>query len=141
MAKRVVEVLTFAGCPHGDPALEVATRVVREIGAEAEVRRVDVADAEGAVVERFLGSPTIRVDGRDVEPGADKRTTTRSPAPCIGPPPASPVSPRSSGCAKRSSVSDAASPAGARLMLLSFCPSWRGECRGRGSQGSTVSGR
>jgi hypothetical protein len=32
-----------------------------------------VPDAEGAVVERFLGSPTIRVAGRRVEPGADER--------------------------------------------------------------------
>jgi hypothetical protein len=33
-----------------------------------------VPDAEAAVEWGFLGSPTIRVDGRDVEPGASERT-------------------------------------------------------------------
>jgi hypothetical protein len=32
-----------------------------------------VPNAEAAVAQRFLGSPTIRIDGRDVEPGADER--------------------------------------------------------------------
>lgn len=29
---------------------------------------------EEAEAYRFLGSPTLRVDGRDIEPGADERT-------------------------------------------------------------------
>jgi hypothetical protein len=32
-----------------------------------------VPDADAAVALRFLGSPTVRVDGHDVEPGADER--------------------------------------------------------------------
>ena len=40
----------------------------------ADVRRVDVPDSEAAAAQRFLGSPTIRVNGRDVEPGADERS-------------------------------------------------------------------
>jgi len=74
MTKATVEVLTFAGCPHADPALELVTRVVDELGVGADVRRVDVPDSEAAAAQRFLGSPTIRVNGRDVEPGADQRS-------------------------------------------------------------------
>ena len=33
-----------------------------------------VEDADAAEAERFLGSPTIRVDGEDVEPSASERT-------------------------------------------------------------------
>ena len=33
-----------------------------------------VSDLEAAERLRFLGSPTVRVHGRDIEPGADKRT-------------------------------------------------------------------
>jgi hypothetical protein len=73
MSKRVVEVLTFAGCPHGEPAVELAERVVAEMAVDAVVRRVDVSDAEAAVTQRFLGSPTIRVDGHDIDPAADER--------------------------------------------------------------------
>ena len=39
--------------------------------ADVELRRVD--SPEAAEAERFLGSPTIRVDRRDVEPGAHER--------------------------------------------------------------------
>jgi hypothetical protein len=35
---------------------------------------VEVHDAEAAQRLRFLGSPSVRVDGRDVEPGAEART-------------------------------------------------------------------
>ena len=35
---------------------------------------VEVEDLEAAERERFLGSPTVRIDGQDVEPGADRRT-------------------------------------------------------------------
>ena len=73
MSAPVVEVLTFEGCPHAEPALELARRVVADTGIRATVRRVDVPDAEAAEVHRFLGSPTIRVNGRDIEPGADER--------------------------------------------------------------------
>lgn len=73
MALHLVEVLSFEGCPHGELALELARRVVGESGADAEVREIEVSDAEEALARHFLGSPTIRVDGRDVEPGADER--------------------------------------------------------------------
>jgi hypothetical protein len=73
MRKPLVEVLTFEGCPHGEPALELARRVVADVGVPATVRRVDVPDATAAAAQRFLGSPSIRVNGRDIEPGAAER--------------------------------------------------------------------
>ncbi|HUY59394.1 MAG TPA: hypothetical protein VMV16_06760 [Solirubrobacteraceae bacterium] len=42
-----------------------------EVDAEVDLRRVESPDA--AVTERFLGSPTVRVDGVDVEPAAAER--------------------------------------------------------------------
>lgn len=73
MSGPVVAVLTFEGCPHAEPALELVRRVVAETGVAATVRRVDVPDTETAEMHRFLGSPTIQVNGRDIEPGADER--------------------------------------------------------------------
>ena len=73
MPQHLVEVLTFKGCPHGDPALALAQRVVNAIAADAVIRRVDVPDAETAFKVRFLGSPTIRVDGNDIDPTASER--------------------------------------------------------------------
>lgn len=69
-----VEVLSFEDCPNRHHALELVRRVAGELGLEPLIRIVDVPDADAAERARFLGSPTIRIDGRDVEPGADRRT-------------------------------------------------------------------
>jgi hypothetical protein len=67
----LIEVLTFPGCPNRDGAVALATRVRDQLGSAAEVRVIDIADQSVAEQGRFLGSPTIRVDGRDIEPGAE----------------------------------------------------------------------
>ena len=69
-----VEVLSFAGCPHARPAVALVEQVARDTAVDVDLRLIDVRDAASAVERRFLGSPTVRVDGRDVEPGSDART-------------------------------------------------------------------
>ena len=68
-----VEVLYFDGCPNHDETLREVERLVDELGVTASVRPVRIADSEDAERNRFLGSPTVRVDGHDVEPGAEAR--------------------------------------------------------------------
>lgn len=70
----LVEVLYFDGCPNHLPAQALVERVCAELGVDVEIKLVNVADPDLAVRERFLGSPSIRVDGRDIEPGAQART-------------------------------------------------------------------
>lgn len=65
-----IEVLYFDGCPNHKPAIELVHQVLREGGIQAEVAEVNVPDAVTAESTRFLGSPSIRVDGLDVEPAA-----------------------------------------------------------------------
>ncbi len=69
-----VELLYFDGCPSYARLLPRLEELIDRVGVQAqlELRRVESADA--AVAERFLGSPTVRVDGRDVDPGAAERT-------------------------------------------------------------------
>jgi len=45
-----------------------------ELGITAGIEEVSVATEEEAAGVGMLGSPTIRVDGIDVEPGADERS-------------------------------------------------------------------
>jgi hypothetical protein len=68
-----VEVLTLEGCPSAEAAVALVNGLAEELGIDAEVHKVEVESLEEAVRLGFLGSPTIRVAGRDVEPGADKR--------------------------------------------------------------------
>ncbi len=69
-----VELLYFDGCPHSRPLLARLRDLLdrARVGTKLEVRRVD-CEAE-ALRLRFLGSPTLRVNGRDVEVGVEDRT-------------------------------------------------------------------
>jgi hypothetical protein len=73
MRRPRVEILYFEGCPNHEPALALVERVAAALGVEPEIELVEVPDAESAARHRFLGSPSVRVDGRDVEPGAEER--------------------------------------------------------------------
>src|SRR5262245_64879702 len=70
----LVELLYFDGCPHYPAALDMVQRIASEEGVALDLTLVDVT-AEVAQERRFLGSPSIRVDGVDVEPGAEERET------------------------------------------------------------------
>jgi hypothetical protein len=70
---RIVDVLFFTGCPHAELAIERARNAVVRSGIAAEVRLLLVETTEEAEKHGFLGSPTIRVDGVDVEPAARGR--------------------------------------------------------------------
>ncbi len=69
-----LQVLYFEGCPNHPPAVELMREVAAELGIDAAVEVVEVKDQAEAERLRFLGSPTLRVDGVDVEPEARTRT-------------------------------------------------------------------
>ena len=63
-----VEILAREDCPHRGMALVVVERVVDETGIPAEIEVVEVESDSDAETYRVLGSPTVLVDGRDVDP-------------------------------------------------------------------------
>jgi len=69
-----IEIITFAGCPHSEATLQRTLEVLSALGANAEVGEVEVRDDVDAARLRFPGSPTIRIDGVDIEPGAESRS-------------------------------------------------------------------
>ena len=73
MSRPRVEILHFEGCPNYEPVRALVERLARKLRVEPEIELVEVADPEAAVALRFLGSPTVRVNGVDVEPGAADR--------------------------------------------------------------------
>ena len=73
MIEKRVEVLVFDGCPNIDVALERARAAVSDSKVPASVHLVHVESDEEAQRQRFLGSPTVRVDGRDIDPSATHR--------------------------------------------------------------------
>src|SRR6516164_1497436 len=65
-----IEVLYFDGCPNYKPALVRVRQVLPEEGLFAEIVEVNVSEQSIAQKVRFLGSPSIRVNGLDDEPEA-----------------------------------------------------------------------
>ena len=68
-----IEVLYFEGCPNLEPTLSLASEVLSQLGLSDVVREVEVRTLEDAERLRFVGSPSVRVDGKDIEPDAVSR--------------------------------------------------------------------
>jgi hypothetical protein len=69
-----VEVLTLADCPNLELTVGLIERVAWEERIPIKIDRVTITSEANARRRRLLGSPTVRVNGRDVEPGAERRT-------------------------------------------------------------------
>lgn len=65
-----IELLYSDGCPNWRHTLDDITAVLKEHQMPPEVTLVKVASAQAAKRMAFPGSPTVRVNGVDVEPDA-----------------------------------------------------------------------
>ena len=69
MSGPTVEFLYWRECPSWRRALRLLREEMSSAGLDPESLRVREVDTEeGARQEEFVGSPTIRVDGADVQP-------------------------------------------------------------------------
>jgi hypothetical protein len=67
-----IELLYWEGCPSHPEALELLEETLRRHGVAVNVDVREVVTEADAIALSFPGSPTIRIDGRDVDPaGAD----------------------------------------------------------------------
>jgi hypothetical protein len=74
MASPKVELYWWDGCPSLPEALALVEEVLAAHGVDADVELHEVMTDAEALELAFPGSPTIRVDGRDVDPaGAASR--------------------------------------------------------------------
>lgn len=69
-----IEVLTFEGCPNASKTLELVQIALRLEAAKAHVDLISVDSVAAAHHFRFLGSPSVRINGEDVEAAASDRT-------------------------------------------------------------------
>jgi hypothetical protein len=67
-----VELLWFQDCPNHEDARSLLREVLRENGLPEDFEDIDATDPERAEALRFAGSPSIRIDGVDVEPGFEE---------------------------------------------------------------------
>jgi hypothetical protein len=69
-----IQILYFEGCPNHLPTVARVKEVVARLGREVQIEEVEVTSPEDAASKRFLGSPTVLVNGVDIDPRARQRT-------------------------------------------------------------------
>jgi len=62
-----IELLYWDGCPSYPEARELLEEVLAAHGVDADIRMTHVGTDAEAERRGFPGSPTIRIDGRDVD--------------------------------------------------------------------------
>jgi len=67
-----IQFLWWRDCPSHPEAWERLQHVLAELGVEASVESIEVTTDEQAERLRFPGSPTILVDGIDIDPNASQ---------------------------------------------------------------------
>jgi hypothetical protein len=67
-----IEVLHVSSCPNHGVALERLREILSAEDFRKFVSEVLVRDAETAQLLKFPGSPTVRINGQDVEPQSGK---------------------------------------------------------------------
>jgi hypothetical protein len=71
-ASMKIELLYFDGCPSHERLLPSLRELAATSGVQLEQQRIETL--EQAERARFLGSPSVRINGVDIEPGAQART-------------------------------------------------------------------
>jgi hypothetical protein len=75
VAAATIELLYFTGCPNVDRTCALIEDVAAEVGVSIDLKLLEVTSPDDVERLRFLGSPSVRVNEHDVEPGADERET------------------------------------------------------------------
>lgn len=71
----MIEILYFDGCPNHQGLEGRIRSLLAAVGIEETITHRRIGSEEEAREERFLGSPTVRVNGVDVDPDAASRST------------------------------------------------------------------
>jgi hypothetical protein len=67
-----IELLYFRDCHVYKTALENIQEVIKEKELDTEVDLREIKNDKQALRDKFLGSPTVRINGIDIDPSAQK---------------------------------------------------------------------
>jgi hypothetical protein len=69
-----IAVLYFDGCPNHASTVERVKQIAADLGVQERIEEIEVTSLDQAQQLRFLGSPTVWVNGVDIDPSARQRT-------------------------------------------------------------------
>ena len=67
-----VELLYFKECPGYRLAFDLLQKVLLTCNSSESIETIEITTPESAVRHRFLGSPSIRINGKDIEGGEEE---------------------------------------------------------------------
>lgn len=62
-----VKIVSVAGCEATPPTIDLVTSVAEELNIKIRLTRIVVETSEQAREERLIGSPTVQINGLDIE--------------------------------------------------------------------------
>lgn len=65
-----IELLYFEGCPNHESARQILRQSLDSLGRQDRIDEVQVCSQSEAEAIKFVGSPSVRINGSDVEPYA-----------------------------------------------------------------------
>ena len=68
-----IDIFYFDGCPNHASTVRAVSDVLHDLGIDAVVREIEVKSAEDASRLRFFGSPTVQIEGEDIDPAVHGR--------------------------------------------------------------------
>lgn len=71
-----LQFLYFEGCPSYKEGLENLKKALKELGLPEDFEMINVDTDEKARQYNFIGSPTIRINGKDLDTRAEKARVT-----------------------------------------------------------------
>jgi hypothetical protein len=63
-----VRILCSEECPSTPPTVELVKNIAEDLNISVNIEMIMVSAQEQAQKLRFLGSPTVQIDGFDIEP-------------------------------------------------------------------------
>lgn len=69
-----IKVYSLEGCADTPATVERVKKIASDLNLEIKVSQIEVSSAEEVDHHQFPGSPTVRINGVDIEP--DMRDTT-----------------------------------------------------------------
>lgn len=70
-----IRVLSAEGCPNTPATISLIEQVSLETRVPIRLETLLIQSQEDAEANRFMGSPTVQVNGVDLDPGMRHRTT------------------------------------------------------------------
>jgi len=65
-----VKVVSLEKCGATDSTISLVKEIASEMSVEMALEHVIIKTPEDAIVHRHIGSPTVQINGLDIDPGA-----------------------------------------------------------------------